>query len=56
MRPTDITTARCNLRPTVEITRGDFRCPRSTALILAAILWAAGFTTAVYTVLYITAP
>ena len=55
MRALDATTARCNLRPTVEITRGPFTCSRSTALLLAALLWAGGFATAVYIVLYLTA-
>ena len=54
MRALDATTSRCNLRPTVEITRGPFTCPRRTALLIAATLFAAGFTTAVYTVLLIT--
>lgn len=56
MRALDVTTSRCNLRPTVEITRGPFTCPRRTALLIAATLFAAGFTTAVYTILYLTAP
>lgn len=56
MRALDATTARCNLRPTVEITRGPFTCARSTALLIAATLFAGGFTVAVYTVLFITAP
>ncbi len=56
MRATDASRARFNTRPTVEITRGDFRLPRTTALLVAATLFAAGFTAAVYTVLLITAP
>lgn len=48
MRATDLTRAPCNLRSVVEITRGDFHLPRSTALLLALTLIATGATAATW--------
>lgn len=50
MRATDLTTAPCNLRSTLEITRGPFTCKRRTALIVGAGVFTIGFATAMLAV------
>ena len=50
MRATDVTTARFNLRPAVEITRGGFRCTRSTAAIVITAAFTVGFALAMFAV------
>jgi hypothetical protein len=48
MRATDITRARFDLRPAIEITRGPVSLPRSTAALFAALLLATGATAATW--------
>lgn len=42
MRATDATFARFNVRPTVEITRGDVRLSRSHAVLSSLVCFALG--------------
>ena len=46
MRATDYTTARCNLRSALEITRSDVRCRRRTAVIALVGAATLGFAAA----------
>ena len=50
MRAIDATTARTNLRPTVEITRGPVRCSRSSAAVALTAAFTVGFAAAMLAV------